>query len=452
MRSRRLSEVAAAVAGQRRGPDAEVSSVSIDSRRIEPGALFVALPGEHTDGHAFVGDAFAAGATGALVREPTEAGPCVVVPGTGEALLALGADERGAMASVVLGITGANGKTSVKDLAAAVLSARYRVHASPASFNNEIGVPLTLLGAPQGTEALVCEIGARHPGDHVRLMEVARPEIVVVTNAGVAHMGVFGSWDAIVAATAEPVEALPPEGVAILAADDPVAAQLAGRTSARVLRFGLDAEADVRAEDVALDDEGRASFALLADGDRERVELAVPGEHMVANALAAAACGIAMGLTAAECAAALKGARISSMRMESFTTADGVRVLNDAYNASPESMAAGIRTARWMSRTGRMVAVLGDMAELGPIEIEEHDRIGELVARVGVERLVTVGELGRSIARAAVREGMWPEDVASYEDVESAIENVRGWVRRGDLVLVKASRVMGLERVAEALR
>ncbi len=173
---------------------------------------------------------------------------------------------------------------------------------------------------------------------------------------------------------------------------------------------------------------------------------------MVANALAAAACGVAMGLTAAECAAALKGARISSMRMESFTTADGIRVLNDAYNASPESMAAGIRTARWMSRTGRMIAVLGDMAELGPIEIEEHDRIGELVARVGVERLVTVGELGRSIARAAVREGMWPEDVASYEDVEPAIEDVRGWVRPGDLVLVKASRVMGLERVAEALR
>jgi UDP-N-acetylmuramoyl-tripeptide--D-alanyl-D-alanine ligase len=219
-----------------------------------------------------------------------------------------------------------------------------------------------------------------------------------------------------------------------------------------VLTFGTSAGADVRADDVAVADDGRASFVLSAGGDRETVELGVPGEHMVSNALAAASVGRWAGLTVAECAAALKGAAISRWRMETFTTDTGVVVINDAYNANPESMAAALKAARRMATGTRLAAVLGHMAELGPVSLDEHERLGELVVRIGVERLVTVGEPALAIARAAVREGQLPEDVATYDEPAEAAGDVRAWVRAGDVVLLKGSRVAALERVAEALR
>jgi UDP-N-acetylmuramoyl-tripeptide--D-alanyl-D-alanine ligase len=450
---RPLSEVASAVGGRLHGTDATATSVATDTRRLERGALFVALRGEHGDGHGFVADAFARGAAGALVERTGDGGPEIEVGDTGKALLALGADERRRMPeTTVVGVTGANGKTSTKDLAAAVLGTRFRTHASPASFNNEIGLPMTLLGADERTEVVVAELGARREGDVAALCEIASPRVVVVTNVGVAHLEIFGSWEAIVRAGSEPLEALGPDGTAILNADDPVVRGYADATRARVMTFGIDGDADVRASGVTLDDGGRAAFALEVDGDRERVELAVPGEHMVPNALAASACGIALGLSAAECAAALKGARVSAWRMETFTTADGVVVLNDAYNANPESMAACLKTARWIARGRRLAAVLGHMAELGPIAFDEHERLGEVVVRVGIERLITVGEPARAIARAAVREGQLPEDVASYDDPLEAVDDVRAWAGAGDVVVIKGSRVVGLERAAEALR
>ncbi len=454
MRTRPLSEIAGAMDGRLRGEDVAVRLVVTDSRRAEPGALFFAIRGEHADGHDFVADAFANGAAAAVVsRHDAEGdGPAIEVNDTVRALLALAADERRAIAANVIGVTGANGKTSTKDLAAAVLGTRFRTHASPASFNNEIGLPLTILGAAGDVEVLVCEMGGRHRGDVALLSDVARPNLVVVTNVGVAHMELFGSWERIVDASAEPLEALGEGGIALLNADDPVVLDYAGRTQARVVTFGTASSADVRADDVALDDDGRATFSLVAAGDREPVQLAVPGEHMVSNALAAAACGIALGLSAAECAAALKGAGVSAWRMETFTNADGVRVVNDAYNANPESMAAGLKAARWMARAGRMAAVLGHMAELGPIAFEEHERIGELTVRLGVDRVITVGEQARPIAMAAVREGAPPESVASYDDPGEALADVRAWARAGDVVLLKGSRVAGLERLAEVLR
>ena len=450
---RKLSDIAAAVDARLRGPDATVTSVSTDSRTIEVGGLFVALRGERSDGHAFVADALARGAAGALVERDEVSGPVIEVSDTGRALLALAADERRRMTSItVVGITGANGKTSTKDLAAAVLGTRFRTHASLASFNNEIGLPLTLLGADPTTELVVAELGARREGDVAALCAIARPDVVVVTNVGVAHLEIFGSWEAIVRAGAEPLEALGPDGVAVLNADDLVVRGYAAASGARVVTFGVESDADVRGSDVELADDGRASFVLQARGEGERVELGVPGEHMVSNALAAAACGIELGLSAAECAAALKGARVSAWRMETFTTRGGVVVVNDAYNANPESMAAGLKTARWIARRGRLAAVLGHMAELGPIAFEEHERLGELVVRIGVDRLVTVGEPALAIARAAVREGQLPQDVASYGDPDEAAKDVRAWARAGDVVLVKGSRVAGLERLAEALR
>ncbi|MEP7032500.1 MAG: UDP-N-acetylmuramoyl-tripeptide--D-alanyl-D-alanine ligase [Actinomycetota bacterium] len=453
MRPRSLSEIARAVDGSLHGDDTAASSVVIDSRLAGPGALFVALAGEHADGHAFVGDALSRGAAGAVVeRQPADEGPTIVVRDTGRALLALAADERRAMTGVTLiAITGANGKTSTKDLAASVLSTRMPTHASPASFNNEIGLPLTLLGAPADSEVIVAEMGARREGDVAALCQVASPDIVVVTNLGVAHMEIFGSWDAIVRSGAEPLAALGPDDVAILNADDPVVAGFASRARARVRTFGVSG-GDVRAEDITLDEDGRASFTLAVGDEREHVELAVPGEHMVSNALAAAACGAELAISAAECAAALKGAQVSRWRMETFTTSGGVRIVNDAYNANPESMSAGLKAARWMARGSRLAAVLGHMAELGPIALEEHERLGELVVRIGVERLITVGQPAELIARAAIREGALPADVASYGTPEDAVVDLAAWMRPGDVVLVKGSRVAGLERVAETLR
>ncbi|MGH2636539.1 MAG: UDP-N-acetylmuramoyl-tripeptide--D-alanyl-D-alanine ligase [Actinomycetota bacterium] len=453
MIGRPLSEIATAVGGRLVGADAFASSVATDSRRVRGGALFVALRGEHSDGHEFVADAFARGASGALVERSVARGPVVEVADAGRGLLSLATDERRRMTeTTIVGVTGANGKTSTKDLAAAVLGTRFRTHASPASFNNEIGLPMTLLGVEPGTEVVVAELGARREGDVATLCEVAQPRVVVVTNVGLAHLEIFGSWDAIVRAGAEPLRGLGPDGLAILNADDPVVRGYGAETGARVVTFGVESDADVHASEVALGDDGRATFTIEAAGDRERVELVVPGEHMVANALAAAACGIQFGLSAAECAAALKGAKVAPWRMETFTTDGGVIVVNDAYNANPESMAAGLKTARWIARRGRLGAVLGHMAELGAVSFEEHERLGELVVRIGVDRLITVGEPARAIARAAIREGQLPDHVASFDDPAVAAEDVRGWGREGDVVLIKGSRVAGLERVAEALR
>jgi UDP-N-acetylmuramoyl-tripeptide--D-alanyl-D-alanine ligase len=454
VRTRRLSEIAAVLGGNVEGPDVVVSSVEVDSRRVRPGDLFVAMRGERDDGHGYIADAFAAGAVAAIVGAdwPTTPGPAVRVGDTEGVLLRLAAEERDAMKAIVVGITGANGKTSTKDFAAATLGTRLRTHASPASFNNEVGVPLTILGAPEETEALVLEMGARRVGDVELLSRLARPAVVVVTNVGVAHMEVFGSWDAIVRSAAEPVAALGPDGVAVLNADDPVVRGLRRRTRARTVLFGASEDADVRAQDVRLDDRGRASFSLAVGGQSEPVALGVPGEHMVSNALAAVAAATSVGMTLAECSAGLKGASVSAWRMETFTSGDGLVIVNDAYNANPESMAAGLKAARWIARRTRLVAVLGPMAELGPMALEEHERLGDLAARLRVDRLIAVGKDARPVAMAAIRQGSGPDDVVVVDTPEEATDAVRAWAVAGDVVFVKGSRVAGLERVAEALR
>jgi UDP-N-acetylmuramoyl-tripeptide--D-alanyl-D-alanine ligase len=455
VRPRRLSEVARAVEGSLEGADVEVRSVSTDSREVTEGSLFIALPGDRTDGHRFVDQAYAGGAAGAIVGEAVDGavpGPLVRVHSTSEALMRLAADERRSMTATVVGITGANGKTSTKDLTQAIAKTRFRVHASPGSFNNEIGLPLTLLGAAPDTEVLVAEMGARRLGDVKLLSGIARPDVVVVTNVGVAHIEVFGSWASIVEASAEPIDALDPDGLAILNADDPIVIAYGDRCPGRVVTFGSRAHVDVRAEDVSLSPDGRASFRVVTDGSEVPVTLAVPGEHMVSNALAAVAVGRELGVALDEAAVALSGAGVSRWRMETFTTSAGVRVLNDAYNANPESTAAALRTARWMAGTERLIAVLGEMAELGPISEGEHDHVGELAARIRVDRLITVGGAAHAIARAAIREGMGPEDVVTFDTPEEALDDVRRSAAAGDLILFKGSRVAGLETLAEALR
>ena len=454
MRPRRLSEVAAAVGGRLVGEDVEVASATVDSRSAHGDALFFAIRGERDDGHSYLRDAFTRGARAAIVSrvEGELPGPVVVAPDTLDALAALAADERRRSRAKVIGITGSTGKTVTKDLTAAVLGSRFAVRASPGSFNTEIGLPLTILGASEETEVIVCEMGSRGVGHIAALCRIAQPHVGIVTNVGVAHLELFGSKEDIENAKAELVEALSEEGTAIISADDPVVRGFAARTTAEVVLFGSAEEADVRAEGVMLDENGYARFVLVAGGESEPVQLGIPGEHMVANALAASAAGLALGVSPSETASALKGAQVSSWRMEAFATDGGVRVVNDAYNANPASMAAALKAARWMARSGRMAAVLGAMAELGPASEEEHERVGELVSRLGVDRLITVGEGAAAIARSAVREGLDPGDVADYADPLDALADVRSWARSGDVVLFKGSRVVGLEKIAEAMR
>jgi len=457
MRPRTLADAADAVSGTVRPTEAAetlIRGAAVDSRRVRPGDLFVALPGDRVDGHRFVSAALEAGASAALVqRGAVESdGPLIEVASPPQALLDLAASERTRIdgAVPVVGITGSTGKTCTKDLTAAVLGQRARVVASPASFNNEIGLPLTLLSTDETTEAVVCEMGARGVG-HIRLLcEIARPRIGVVTNVGTAHLGVFGSLEALRDAKAELPESLPADGTAILNADDPVVASYVDRTAAEVVWYG--SGAPVRAESVTGSRAtGAVAFELHAPDGHAPVALRVPGEHMVMDALAAAAVGWSVGIPVDAVAAGLSSATVSGGRMEIMEAADGLRILNDAYNANPTSMAAAVRAARWMAGDRRFVAVLGPMAELGPITEQEHVRVGELLVRTGVDALVVVGEDARRIAAGAEREGLEPDRIVRAEDPDEAARAARSFAGPGDLVLVKGSRVAGLERVVGAL-
>jgi len=451
-----LGEVAAATGGRLAGgarPDTVVSgAVEFDSRRAGPGGLFLALPGTRTDGHEHVADALARGAVAAVVAR--EVGrPTVVVDDVQRALRRLAAEVVGRLPDlVVVGLTGSSGKTTTKDLLAALLARLGPTVAPPGSFNNEIGYPYTVLRAGPDTRYLVLEASARGVGHIAALCRIAPPRIGMVLNVGSAHLGEFGSRAAIAAAKGELVEALPAAadgGLAVLGADDPVVRGLAARTRARVLLAGRADDADVRADAISLDRCARASFTLHADGRAVPVRLRLVGEHQVANATAAAAVAVALGLPPEQVAEVMAATGPASpWRMDLRERADGVRVVNDAYNANPESMAAALRTLATLGGR-RSWAVLGEMAELGAAAEEEHERIGALAAELGVDRLVAVGAAA-PIVRAAVARPGWHGRAVGVPDAAAALAELSG-VGPGDVVLVKASRAAGLERVALAL-
>lgn len=451
-----LDEAAAATGGRLVEADgtAVATGLAVDSRAIAPGGLFVALPGSRTDGSRFAAGALEAGAVAVVARAgAVQAGPRIEVDDPLAALGALGAAVRARSSAHVVGVTGSTGKTTTKDLLAAVLATRLATVANRASFNNEVGLPLTLARLEPGTQALVVEMGARGPGHIAALARLARPEIGVVLNVGVAHLGMFGSQATIAAAKGELVEALPAHGTAVLNADDPLVAAMAERTAARVLSFGLGPGAEVRAEGISLDGEGRPHFKLRTPSGGAESSLPVPGQHLVPDALAAAAAGHALGLEPEGIAAGLREAVLSPMRMQVQRRVDGLTVINDAYNANPTSMAAALKAlaaVRGGVRAGRTVAVLGEMAELGEQAAAEHDRAGRLATRLGIDRLVGVGELGEVIVRAARMEGMSPEEAIAVPDA-AAVAALEGWLEPADVVLVKASRVVALDWVAERL-
>jgi UDP-N-acetylmuramoyl-tripeptide--D-alanyl-D-alanine ligase len=449
-----LSEIAGLTGGELTGsPDATVpGNVTLDSRAVAEGDLFVAVAGERVDGADFLPAAAAAGAIAAITPRPDDALPCVVVADPVEALgrLAAGVHARlVASGLLTLAITGSSGKTSTKDLLGQVLAAAGPTVSPPGSYNNDIGLPLTVLSADEQTRFLVLEMGSRGPGHIARLCRVARPRVGVVLNVGSAHLGEFGSPDGIAAAKGELVEALSEDGTAVLNADDPRVIGMAPRTVARVLTTGRGEDADVRAVDVTLDETARARFILAAGGEQHPVTLLVVGEHQVANALSAAGAALAAGMAPAEVAAALSAAGPRSRwRMEVSRRDDGVTVVNDAYNANPESMRAALAALGGLAGT-RRIAVLGGMAELGPDAAAEHERLGRDAATAGVDLIVAVGPDAVGIADGAAAAGRRAgEESVHVPDRASARELLSEVLRPGDVVLVKASRSYGLELLA----
>ena len=434
--------------------------VVIDSRLAAPGGLFAALPGERVDGHDYAAAAALGGAAAILASRPLPglAAPVIVVP---DVTLALGALARAVLRRLpgvaVVGITGSSGKTSTKDLAGQVVERLGPAIAPEGSLNNEIGLPLTVLRADEATRYLILEMSARGIGHIAYLAGIAPPRIGAVLNVGRAHAGEFGSVDAVAKAKGELVEALPAAadgGVAVLNADDPNVAAMAARTGARVVTTSTEPgrDADVRATDIRLDELGRASFCLAMSGTTANVTLRLHGRHHVANALAAAAVAAELGMEVAAIADALSAATArSKKRMELTRRPDGVLVVNDAYNANPDSTRAAIEALAHLASNGRRgIAVLGYMAELGDIEAQSHEE-ARLAAQSGAAVVVAVGAGAAPVLDGARATSGWPGEAIAVPDPKSAVAELKNRLRPGDVVLVKASKAAGLWEVADGL-
>ncbi len=446
-----LHEIAQAVGGALHDAVDPVAVVDrpgvIDSRLVEPGALFIALPGEHTDGHRFAEAAVRAGATGVLAARPVGV-PAIVVADVQDAMGALARAVLDRLkAPTVIGLTGSAGKTSTKDLLAQVLETIDTTVATPLSYNGEIGLPLTVFRADEDTRLLVLEMGARGAGHIKYLTGIVPPKVGLVLNVGTAHVGEFGGGkESIAAAKGELVEALPADGLAVLNADDPYVMSMAPRTVAPVLTFGVKT-GDVRACGIELDAAGRPSFTLTYRGQSAPVKLGLHGAHHVYNATAAAAVAVGLGASLRQTADALAGARqLTPGRMDITDRPDGVTVIDDAFNANPESMAAALAALTAIAGGRRTVAVLGEMRELGAQSGDHHARLGRLVADSGIHHLIAVGDQDAALVHATAAEG--GVNATLVPDRDAALDLLLAYLKPGDVVLVKGSHSTGLEETA----
>lgn len=451
-----LAEVAGVVGGRLvdGDPDIVVTAAASDDRDCVPGTLFAAIAGERVDGHDYIDSARERGAVAALTTRPVGS-PAIVVEDVVTALGALASYVIQRLpGTLVMGLTGSSGKTTTKDLLAAILAPHGETVAPRGSFNSEVGLPLTVLSCTTRTKYLVLEMGMRGRGHIAYLCRIAHPRIAGVINVGSAHIELLGSREAIAEAKAEIIDDLPADGTAIMHADNPLVMGQAGRTSAPMLTFGEAADADVRASDITLDALARPRFTLHWQGSAVPVQLTLSGEHQVANALAATTFALAAGIALDDIVAVLESyVPASKWRMEITERPDGVTVINDAYNANPESMRAALKALVAMgdAQQRRTWAVVGEMREIGDTSVEEHDAIGRFAVRLNVSKLVAVGEGARPVHLGAAHEGSWGDESTWVPDVDAAIALLREQVQPGDVVLVKASRSIGLEKVAEAL-
>ncbi len=448
-----LAELAQVTGGTVHGDPAVVvdGPVVTDAREAAAGSLYVARVGEHADGHAYVPQAAERGASAALTTRPVDGLPCVVVEDTQAAFVALSRALIDRLPQLhVVGITGSSGKTSTKDLLGAVLAADGETVAPQGSYNSEVGVPLTVCRVTERTRHLVVEMGARGAGHIAYLTTIAPPQVGVVLNVGHAHVGEFGSVDHVAVAKSELVAALPADGVAVLNADDHRVRAMAEVTPARVVLVGEAQDAEVRATDVVLDEAGRPRFTVTAPFGTAQVALPLVGRHHVGNALAVIAAAHACGLALDDVVATLAQVRPASRwRMEVTERPDGVRVVNDAYNANPDSMEAALRALAAMSCRGRRVAVLGSMLELGEESPALHRGVGELAGALGVDLVLAVGDLARDIADGARDSGV--ASVETVADVDAAQTLLHERLAPGDVVLLKSSRDAGLRWLGDRL-
>lgn len=439
-------------------PDSVIDGrVVVDSRLATPGSIFIALRGETTDGHLFAETAVASGSVILIVERPLDLDvPQLVVADGYRALASLArfvvARVRQAGGLQVVGITGSNGKTTTKNMVRAILETAGETVAPPGSFNNHVGAPLSMLDITETTRFLVVEFGTSGPGEIAHLVSIAMPDVAAVLKVGLAHVGGFGDIEATARAKAELVTGLGPDAVAVLNVDDSRVAAMADQTQAEILLFGTTDRAAVRATDVQTTIDG-TSFTLEFGDISRRVRLRIIGEHHVTNALASIAIADELGVPVDDAVSALEQLeRAERWRMEVFTSPDGYTVINDAYNASPDSTAAALKTLAELTRgRHRAIAVLGEMAELGDHADEEHDRIGRLVVRLNIDQLVVVGNAARHIHNAAGLEGSWDGESVLVATQDEAYDLLRGQLRQGDVVLVKSSNSAGLRQLGDRL-
>jgi UDP-N-acetylmuramoyl-tripeptide--D-alanyl-D-alanine ligase len=460
-----LAEIASAVDGTLRldATDAAADTivagaVTTDSREVSGGDVFFAKRGEFDDGHRFAPAAADQGAALLVVEHPLElAVPQVVVADTVDALGALATEVVRRVRSHgrlrIVGVTGSNGKTTTKNLLREILQGQGSTVASRKSFNNEVGGPITALELTDDTEFLVAEMGASAVGEIARLVRMAHPDVGIVLKVGLAHAGEFGGIEQTVRAKSEMVTELAAGEVAVLNADDPRVVPMADVTSARVVWFGLGEGADVRATDIVVHARGTEFTITASDGASARVRFGVLGEHHVMNALAATAAALELGVPLPAIVEALESVTLAERwRMELMGGRDGITVINDAYNASPDSMAAALKTLAQVQAPGtRTIAVLGEMSELGEFSGEEHDRIGLLAVRLGISQLIVVGQGARRLHITAINEGSWDGESAYVETADEAYDLVVSSARPGDTVLVKSSNSAGLRHLGDRL-
>ena len=456
-------EILDATSGELLGGDQDrlFSGVSIDSRKIFPSDVFFAISGDTHDGHGFASAVADQGVRG-LVISRNKAGQmpiadwqannvvCIAVADTTKALGDLAAFNRRRANASVVAITGSNGKTTTRQLIAGVLVRQYRTLATVGNFNNQIGLPLTLLGLSPGHQWAVVELGTNNPGEIARLTEICSPDIGVITNIGPAHLEGLGSLDGVMREKGDLIKGLGRDGKVVLNADDPRVLKLARETKNEVLLYGRSPDAAIRAQEVK---EGAQaiSFLLIFGQERIAVRLNSPGHFMVSNALAAAAAGYLLGLSAATVKKGLETFRPMAGRMNIFHLPNKVHILDDTYNANPDSMTAALAALNQMGAAGRRIFVAGGMLELGPQAPELHSDIGALAARSRIHRLYAHGEFAAALAAGAQKQGMLPADAITGSR-EEIIADLKDWLQPGDWVLVKGSRGMAMEKVVDGLK